>query len=91
MVHLAGPGLGGENVPDLGDGDRVQQYVAVTFSLNRVVKQMLTDGCFARLCSVPPSANITLHTPLNFGVLSPPKRLGEVLSPIDEDLCTLYI
>ncbi|KAK3331232.1 hypothetical protein B0H66DRAFT_580153 [Apodospora peruviana] len=37
--------------------------------------------------NVPPSANVTLETQINFGVVSAPKTVGEVVSTVDGDLC----
>lgn len=40
----------------------------------------------ADLTAVPPSPNVTLDTPINFGVISPPKLIRETVSTIDGDL-----
>ncbi|KAK4448696.1 Grixazone synthase [Podospora aff. communis PSN243] len=38
----------------------------------------------------PPSPNVTLDTPINFGVISPPIKIRDAVSTIDGDLCYIY-
>jgi tyrosinase len=44
----------------------------------------------ANMHAVPPSPNVTLDTPINFGVISPPKPIGDIVSSVDKDLCYIY-
>lgn len=41
-------------------------------------------------CLVPPSDNVTLDTPVPFGVLSEPRPVRELVSTIDGPMCYIY-
>ncbi|KAK5655063.1 hypothetical protein OQA88_5962 [Cercophora sp. LCS_1] len=40
--------------------------------------------------NVPPSPNATLDSQINFGVISGPKKLGDLVSSVDGDFCYIY-
>jgi tyrosinase len=42
------------------------------------------------LQTVPPSDNVTLDTPVNFGAISGPKKIRDLVSTIDGEFCYLY-
>lgn len=52
------------------------------------VKQVWGTGTAG---DIPPSPNVTLDTGVNFEVLSPSKKVREVVSTIDYDLCYIYV
>jgi tyrosinase len=41
--------------------------------------------------SDPPSANVTLDTDIDFGVLGPQKAVGKIVSTIENDFCYMYV
>lgn len=50
----------------------------------------LVQGVSADLLLVPPSANVTLDSTIDFEILSAPKTIRELVSSIDGELCYIY-
>lgn len=81
-------GPAGPDLPGLGDRDELRRYVLSP--LARESEVSILGEQVADLTAVPPSPNVTLDTPINFGVISPPKLIRKTVSTIDGDLCYVY-
>lgn len=100
MGDLAGIESWGEDEAGVWHGDCVQQYVWIHFLripfLNALcdVSDVRSGNLVAdvrNLVVAPPSPNVTLDTELDYGVLAPKQKVGNVLSSIDGPFCYAYI